>query len=212
MSCELSANGRSYGCGSADACTADKQIGLPKKRTVREDIPYRNGTIDLSLIDGEPYYEDRPLVYTFGVVGSESDVLAQVSELASWLYGIQDADIWDSDIPYYHFHGSCDKVEVTYDESGLTADVVATFTAYPFLIADHFSEFELAPGENQVRNKGRPARIFAVAEEGEAIIESGGLRQTVTGKIWTDLSIAEGWSIIKLSGAPCTIMWQEERL
>lgn len=213
MSCEIIANGRRYGCGSADACTQDKQIGVPKKRVVREDIPYRNGSFDFSAADGELYFEDRQLVYTFGVIGSEAEVHGQVSEIATWLYGIHDTDIWDSEIPYYHFHGSCDKVEVKYDETGLAADVVATFSAYPFMRADNFSESILRRGENHIRNKGRRVRLFASVERGTASITSCGLTQSVSGKVWTDLCIEEGWSTITLAGVEeCTIYWQEERI
>lgn len=214
MSCELIANGQRYGCGDGDACTVDKQIGVPEKRIVREDVPYHNGSYDFSEIDGEDFYEDRVLKYTFGVVGSEQRVLEQVSELTTWLYSIHDADIWDTDIPYWHFHGSCDKVKVDFDESGMSADIEATFTVEPFLIADSFSEHMLFEGANYVLNRSRKARLYLVSDEGdEPVLSIGGVEQKCEGGTWLDLSLETGQNVVNMRGCEkCLVAWQERRL
>lgn len=215
MSCELIANGLRVGCGDDNVCTADKQIGVPKKRLVREEVPYRNGSYDFSDMDGQTYYEDRELQYTFGIIGSEQEVLDKVSELSAWLYGIHNSDIWDTDIPYWHFHGSCDEVKVTYDETGMAADLVAKFTVEPFLIADSFSEFILTEGENFVINKSRRARIFLAADgvDGTVSMDVNGCAQESEGGLWTDLCLEQGQNIVTVGGCrSCLIMWQEQRL
>lgn len=215
MSCELIANGVRVGCGDDNVCTEDKQIGVPKKRTVREDVPYRNGSYDFSALDGQTYYEDRELEYKFGIIGSEQEVLAKISELTTWLYGIQDDDIWDTDIPYWHFHGSCDEVKVKYDETGMSADLKAKFTVGPFLIADSFSEFILEEGENYVINKSRRARIFLAPDgvDGRVSLTVNGQAQDAVKGLWTDLCLESGQNIVDVRGCKsCLIMWKEVRL
>ena len=212
MSCELIANGRRVGCGDDDICTSDKEIGVPKKRTIYEDVPYRNGSYDFSMLDGEIYFENRSLKYIFGILGSEEEVLQKISDLSTWLYGIQDTDIWDTDIPYWHFHGSCEKVSVKYDETGLSADLTAEFTVEPFLIADSLSEFQLVEGENYVLNKSRRARLFLHADEPATLIINDA-SQTESGDVWLDLFIESGQNEITLEGCEsCLILWQECRL
>lgn len=214
MTAEIYANGqrRAYGTRSGDdECLSVKDIGLPEKQTVRASVPYCNGSYDFSLLDGEAFYDDRHLTYTFGIVGSEAEVLAEVSGLATWLYGIHDMDIHDSEIPYWHFHGSCDKVTATYDETGMSADVKATFSAYPYLIANSASTFELSEGSNMVRNQGRRIRLMAM-DAAPSKLTVAGRSQSVEGTAWLDLWLEPGGNEVVLEGGPCTLCWVEERL
>ena len=205
----LTANGLTYGARPGHGIVTDGDIGMAKKRVIRASVPGRSGTYDFSEVCGRTY-DDRTAKYTFGFVGSRDEVYRGVSHLAGWLYDIQDADIWDSDVPYWHMHGTCDEVAVEYDESGEGADVTATITAEPHLYADDLSSLELEPGQNHVFCRYERTPLLAYPS-GSATLSMGGASKVVSSPGSTGLFLEPGLNIVTLAGA-CTIKWREMRL
>ena len=44
-----------------------KNISNPKKRKIKETVPFMNGAYDFSLLYGEQTYDERELRYTFSL-------------------------------------------------------------------------------------------------------------------------------------------------
>ena len=47
------------------ASVSERTIHQPKKKTIKETVPFSNITHDFSGIDGEVYWEERKLEYIF---------------------------------------------------------------------------------------------------------------------------------------------------
>lgn len=194
-------------------CYADRRITSPQKRVLKRSIPYRNGSIDFTALDGEAYYDERTITYLFEVVGnSPMDVSKQVDDFVQWLSEITDADIHDDEMPVWHWHGGCDEVDVDYEDgTGLKATITATFTVYPFRIADEYSSAQITVGENEVYNEGRKARI-TVIPSGTVTIKIGPVRQTFMGETEADIYLPHGYSTVEVSGGSAEIRWHEEMM
>ena len=194
-------------------CYASREVSAPPKRVVKKSIPYRNGAIDFTNIDGEVYYDERSVVYTFEVIGdSPESVSKQVDDFLQWLVELTDVDIHDDEMPVWHWHGGCDSTDVEYEDgTGLKATITANFTMYPFKIADEYSSVDLIVGDNEIYNEGRKARM-TVIPNGTVTIQVGPVRQTFMGETVADIYVPHGWSIVKVTGGSAEIRWHEEMI
>lgn len=195
-----------------DCIIASRSIGSPVKSNNLVYVPYRDGPIDYSDYCGEPTFTNRTLEYDIAVLNQDPETARSiVHDVEEWLYGITNADIKDGLDPDWHFQGSCTSVDVDWSSGVRAAKVKATFTCYPFRIADEESSQELSVGENTVENAGRRARLSA-SSSSTATITIGSVSQTFSGDVVLDLSLASGSNIVVLEGSTCTIKWKEERI
>lgn len=194
-------------------CYASKSIQPPPKRVVKKSIPFRNGALDFSLINGEDYFDERSLTYVFETIGDTPiEVSSNVDLFTEWLESLTDTDIWDDEIPFFHWHGGCDSIDVAWDEDGLKAIVTATFVVYPFRISDDWTSQLVSVGENTLLNEGRPARLYIVPSGSSVTIAVGPVKQTFYGETLSDLSLPSGMSTITVTGGAATVKWCEERI
>ena len=193
---------------------ANREDTPPKLRRTVVTVPYSNGVLDYTGVYGEPFYEEREISYEFAQEFTGIDELNEgVRLFCEWLAGIVNADIHDDMFDEFHYHGSCTDIATDHEKSGVMAHVTATFTLYPFMVADDESTDALIVGTNYVINEGRPVRLTAKSSGSWSTIEINGESERVTGteKV-TALRLESGLNEIEVDGSGCTIRWIEERL
>lgn len=194
-------------------CYASKNVGLPTKRTVKKSIPYRDGSIDFTMLYGRNYYDERTVTYTFEEIGdTASELQMRVDLFSEWLLSLTDCDIYDDELHFWHWHGSCDSVSVDYDADGLKATISVAFSFYPFKIANEYTNVHVIVGNNTIINEGQPARIYAIPDGASTTFLIDGVRQTFTGAVLSDLVLPHGTSIVTVTGGAATLRWREERI
>ena len=120
-----------------------KNIGIPSKNKIMVNIPFMNGEYDFSGLYGEATYGERPLEYTFGIVENTKEMLnIKKIKALEWLSsGNKKTKIYDDAIPGFYFLAECISSDFT--ESGLTGELKAKFTAYPFKIGSKIEGSDL---------------------------------------------------------------------
>lgn len=136
---------------------SSRDIGLPTKNSIRKTIPFMNGSYDFTKINGGVSWTDRPLSYTFDIVGDTIEEMdRERTRVLNWLCNVHDADIYDDTIPEYHFRGSFDTASQS--EDGEKTELTVTFNCYPFKIANAETVVEQYRGTEIVRINGQPVR------------------------------------------------------
>lgn len=120
-----------------EASLARRNIGMPTKKSIKETVPFSNVTYDFSKIDGELYWEERELEYTFEIIASTPERLEELkAAFASWVMNVHEEEIRDPFIPDYHFVGTFDDIDFEDEESLDKTTVTVKFMAYPYKIAN----------------------------------------------------------------------------
>ena len=119
------------------ASVASRKIKMPKKKSIKETVPFSNVTHDFSAIDGEIYWEDRELEYIFEITADTPEELEQLkSTFATWVMSVMGQELHDPHIPDYHFLATYDDMNPEDDEGLDKSTITVTFTAYPYKIAN----------------------------------------------------------------------------
>lgn len=114
---------------------ATRKITSPKKKVIKESVPFSNNIYDFSKINGELYWEERTLEYSFDIAEIKTEDMEVVkSKLLNWLLNVHDTDIYDPYIPNHHFHGSYNSDSWEEDFGAGTINV--SFTVYPYKISN----------------------------------------------------------------------------
>ena len=193
-------------------CCASRSISPPAMKSARKSLPYMDGQLDFSYVDGRPYFENRTLKFTFDLIADEPEELErQLCGLRELCAYVADADIYDDDAPGYHYRGSFDSMDEDEDDTGLSAEVAVSFTVEPYRIANEQSEAALAVGDNVVRNEGAWCRP-SIAPNGTVTLQVGTVKQTYTGAAQCDIALERGENTVKVTGGTATLKWRERRL
>lgn len=121
---------------------AERYIGIPSKKIIKQEIPYMNGAYDFSNLNGELTFEEREIIYTFDFVNLSIEKLQQEkSNFLNWVMNVHDEDIYDPYIKNYHFHGSYDSSK--WEEDFESATLKVTFKVYPYLISNNSKKITL---------------------------------------------------------------------
>lgn len=135
---ELKANGLSS-FRDFDLYISNKILSLPKKKIIKETIPFSNDIYDFSKIDGEIYYEERELTIVFDIVDLNFiDFEIQRRKIINWIMNIHDIDIYLDYYPGYHFHGSYEDNSWTEDFDN--GELSVKFKVYPYLISNDYKK------------------------------------------------------------------------
>lgn len=119
------------------ASLAKRTIGQPRKKTVKETVPYSNITHDFTAINGEIYWEERELQYVLEMIAPTPEKLEDMkTELSAWLMNIISGELHDPFIPDYHFLATYDDMSFDDDEGLDKTTATVKFTAYPYKIAN----------------------------------------------------------------------------
>lgn len=153
-----------------DLYLKSREIGLPEKKSIRQTVPYMNGYYDFSALNGAPAWNERKIAFTFDLIQDTPEALdAYVASVQNWLCNVHDVDISDDTMRDYHWHGSYESCDVSWDETGLQAEVKVTFVVHPFKIADYPTEYRLQAGTHTIYNRGMAVAPYTVSESTAAI-------------------------------------------
>ena len=120
-----------------EASLASRKIKPPKKKSIKETVPFSNITHDFSDINGETYWEERELEYTFEITADTPEELENLKRrFTSWLMGVKEQKLHDPHIPDYHFLATYEDSDPEDDEGLDKTTLTVTFTAYPYMIAN----------------------------------------------------------------------------
>lgn len=190
--------------------SAQPGLSAPVQKTARVDIPFSHGTLDFSALNGEVYYQDRELSFSFDVLADgPEDLEAQLAAVASWLSPVCGDELVDDDRPDVYFRASAPSLSVSRDETGLAASVEASFSVYPFALARTDSEARITKGSNPVVNRGDMRARLTVEPEGTVTITVGNLKQTFNGRAVANLYLAPGENAVEVVGGSALITWRE---
>lgn len=119
-----------------EASVKERTIGAPKKKVIKETVPFSNETHDFSAINGEVYWEERPLKYVFEIIANTPEELEEKKQpFLTWVMNVSDAEIHDPFITDYHFKGTFDDIDIN-DSEIEKSTITVTFTAYPYMISN----------------------------------------------------------------------------
>ena len=116
---------------------AKRDIGIPKKNKITEKIPFSNITYDFSTLYGEQTYDERPLSYTFNIIGkSKSDMNIKKANVLAWLMDGGKEEFYDDTIPGVYF--LAEVVEASWKENVHDGQLTVKLEAYPFKISSYY--------------------------------------------------------------------------
>lgn len=127
---EIRANGKgSY--TDFGLCIKSRTISLPKKKIIKEDIPFKNGSYDFSSINGEIYWENREIQYVFDISDLDFTVVELLKErVVDWLLNIHETQIEDDYNKNYYYFGSFDSD--SWKEEWEQSELSVKFSVYPY--------------------------------------------------------------------------------
>ncbi len=132
-----------------DASLKERRIHKPKKKIIRETVPFFSGSYDFSKINGELYWEDRTLEYIFEIIAPTPEELEEKkAAFSDWIMNVLEDELHDPYIPNYRFIATYDDMSDEDDESVEKTTISVTFSAYPYKIANDLTmySFEIPAG------------------------------------------------------------------
>ena len=123
------------------ASVAERKIGKPKKKVIKETVPHSNKTYDFSKINGEIYWDERELEYILEIDADTPEELEELKiALSTWLMNIQEEDLFDPFTEDYHFKATYKDSDDDDTEIEKTTMTVI-FTAYPYKLSNEEKVF-----------------------------------------------------------------------
>lgn len=122
--------------GDFEASVKERIDHFPKKKSIKESVPFSNKVYDFSKINGEVYWEERQLEYIFEITAASAEELEDKKrEFAAWVMNVDNEKIYDPFIQDFHFEGTF--ADIDFDDSEFEKSTVTVmFTAYPYMIAN----------------------------------------------------------------------------
>ncbi len=128
--------GNKYSYDDYEASMKERSISMPPKKTIKDTVPYTNKTYDFTNLDGEAYWEERKLEYTFEILADSPEELEEKKRLfLAWIMFIHEEELFDPYISDYHFTATYDDIDI--DDSEIEKSTIkVVFSAYPFMLAN----------------------------------------------------------------------------
>ncbi len=105
---------------------------VPPVRSIDETIPYRDGTLDYSELDGRLFYDDKILEIEIAVVKKDLQSLhKKISKVISWICGGYGDLIFD-DMPYVVWIAKPIKIDGIAPELQRVGKTTVQFRCHPF--------------------------------------------------------------------------------
>ena len=125
------------------ASLAGRKIKPPKKKSIKETVPFSNETYDFSRIGGELFWEERDLEYTFEMTADTPEELEDKKRaFTAWVANVFEDEIHDPYIPGYHFIGTYEDMDPEDEETLDKTTITVSFKAYPYAIANQPKIYE----------------------------------------------------------------------
>lgn len=205
------------------ASVAERTIGQPKKKEIKETIPFSNITYDFSAINGEVYWEERPLEYIFEILADTPEELEEKkTAFAGWVMNVFNEEIHDPFIKNYHFVGSYSDMVFADEEDVEKTTVTVTFMVYPYKVANEARTYRQTISTNgsatiNVTNNSAHRLTPTLTISGSVAVTIDGVTYSASSGTYTDdsLKIKVGTSAITArnvgsSTATLTITFSEE--
>lgn len=204
------------------ASVAERKIGKPKKKVIKETVPHSNKTYDFSKINGEIYWEERELEY---ILELDADTPEEVEDLkialSDWLMNVMEEDLFDLFIEDYHFKATFEDIDFDDSEVEKTTAIVK-FTAYPYMLANDEKVYSVAiPTDEPLtvtvkNNSSHRITPTLIVDAASVVFDFGGSSYAISEGETTDsslmLPVGESDFIIQPSetGGNFTIKFTEE--
>lgn len=134
--------GNIYSYDDFEASVSTRKIHHPKKKSVKDTVPFSNVIYDFSNINGEVYWEERTLEYVFEITADTPNQLEELkANFSSWVMNIMNEQLYDPFIKDYHFLATFDNISFEDDEALDKTTAKVNFTAYPYMIANTSKKF-----------------------------------------------------------------------
>lgn len=123
-----------------NALLIKRDISPPEIKDVPIDIPYRNGDICMTYINGnKPSYNPRTLTYDFEFVEYPKTKLRdKITLFENWIMSCGECELYDDTDMRYHFINAR-PISCKESESGFKCTVTVTFKAYPFRLSENYA-------------------------------------------------------------------------
>lgn len=187
-----------------DSYIAERTLSNPKKKSIKQTVPFSNEAYDFSAIDGEVYYEERDLQYTIDIAEVSTTAMEQKrSDLLEWLYSVQNVDIFDPYLTGYHLKGSFESSQ--WSEDFNYSRLVISFKVYPYKIANQSATNQFNIGGNtniSVNNTSSHPIVPALTATASMSVTIGNRTYNIpsgTSKIPT-FKLGKGANSIRVSG------------
>lgn len=128
--------GNKYSYDNFEANVKERNVGSPKKKIIKETVPFSNITYDFSKVDGELHWEERTLQYIFEIDALTPEELEEKKiEFKTWVMNVFKEELHDPFIENYHFIATFEDID--FDDSEIEkTTITVTFTAYPFMFSN----------------------------------------------------------------------------
>lgn len=118
-----------------------REISIPEKVKVSENIPFSNTVFDFSSIYGGQKYDERTVKYVINIVGIDAGDQIAVhrikTRLINWLMGTNTKQpLYDDKYPDYYFLAEV-QGNNSLEDNSYTGELTVSFTCYPFMIKIH---------------------------------------------------------------------------
>lgn len=177
-----------------EASLKERKAPAPKKKSIKETVPFSNTTYDFSGINGEVYWEDRELEYSFEITADTPEELEQKRmAFSSWVMNVSAENIYDPFVPDYHYRGTFEDISYDDDESLEKTTITVKFSAYPYKIANDAKAYTvgvMVDGESEVaviNNSSHPVTPTITTTGATVIID--GETYTLSAGTYTDSKI-----------------------
>lgn len=198
-----------------DATLKERHVGAPKKKVIKETVPFSNITYDFSKINGELYWEERALEYIFEIIArTPQEMESKKAAFSAWVMNVMGESIYDPYEPDWHYLGTFDDIAYDDDETSEKTTVTVTFSAYPYKIANNQTAYAFtipANGETMVTVlNGSSHRITPVLTTDKALtIQKSNVEYTLAAGKYEDdtFRLEPGASILTVTnntGSACT--------
>lgn len=204
------------------ASLAKSKKKQPKKKSIKETVPFSNVTYDFTAINGEIYWEERELEYIFEMTADTPEKLEEMkTAFAGWVMNVFEEDVHDPFIPDYHFKATYEDMEFE-DEDGMEKTTATVkFSAYPYKIANYPKIHDVsitASGKETVYilNNSSHKIVPTITASGEIVMQIGANEYGMGAGTFKDsnlkLPVGLNAVVIKASGSACdvTIQFYEE--
>lgn len=194
---------------------SSRKISQPKKKIIKESIPFSNVVYDFSNINGEIYWEERTLEYTFDIAEVSTELMEEVkSRLLDWLMNAQDVEIYDPYIGDYHYKGSFESD--SWNEDFGSGELSVSFTVYPYKISNEEIEITELIEENKtitINNNSSHRILTSIEVNGNLTILFNNSSYSVSNGLYTNIFYLEkGVNELNIDGSgTITFKYREER-
>lgn len=186
--------GNKFSYDDFEASVSERRNHKPKKKSIKESLPFSNVTHDFSAIDGEVYWEDRLLEYVFEITADTPEELEEKKQpFISWIMNVMKEELHDPFINDYHFLATFS--DIAEDDTEIEkSKITVTFTAYPYMIRNYMRSFVFSMAEAEktsvVYNSSSHRVTPTITTDAECVVSKGGVSFAIPAGEFKDSRLA----------------------